>query len=578
MDSGTFYGPKIRSQRFLRDAIDFAETREGDVDIVITGPPGGGDDSDIEQLDDDTLVDVEGMPEEVAGEVDVMYEESDEDTTAYQVSRKKQKLSVPKWKQSHITPQVDLQKDKKKSAKQLLLKKSPELSGASEWTVFQKVFENILQHLVCETNRYATRDKNMPDFQITAEEMYNFIGLLILSGYNMRTCERDYWSKSPDLYCPAFTETMSRNRFQKIKSVFHAADNQSLHSSKMAKIKPLYDLLNQSLCMFGVLHENLSIDESMVPYFGRHSCKQFIRGKPIRFGYKCWVIGSSCGLPYQVTVYEGKTEKSCKEPLGTRVVMECLKICDSPSSHHIYFDNFFTSYDLVAKLKTLGYRATGTIRQNRMRGCPLKTDVTMKKTERGSYDYRSDGDIEIVRWNDNSVVTLCSNAIGLEPIRQVKRRVKDKGSVNVPQPNVVACYNAGMGGVDLMDRSLADYRPTILGKKWYWTLVVNAINIAVVFSWRVYQLGTNTESKQKDFRRSLVTAMLHQSQPKPRTDSRPGPSFSVLADVRTDNRNHYPKSCPVRRCTVCKKNCRIQCAKCNKSLHLKECFQKFHEK
>lgn len=90
------------------------------------------DDSDIEQLDDDTLVDVEGMPEEVAGEVDVMYEESDEDTTAYQVSRKKQKLSVPKWKQSHITPQVDLQKDKKKSAKQLLLKKSPELSGASE--------------------------------------------------------------------------------------------------------------------------------------------------------------------------------------------------------------------------------------------------------------------------------------------------------------------------------------------------------------------------------------------------------------------------------------------------------------
>ncbi|CAI6371246.1 unnamed protein product [Macrosiphum euphorbiae] len=30
-----------------------------------------------------------------------------------------------------------------------------------------------------------------------------------------------------------------------------------------------------------------SIDESMVPYFGRHGCKQFIRGKPIRFGFKC---------------------------------------------------------------------------------------------------------------------------------------------------------------------------------------------------------------------------------------------------------------------------------------------------
>ena len=32
--------------------------------------------------------------------------------------------------------------------------------------------------------------------------------------------------------------------------------------------------------------EKYSIDEIMVPYYGRHSSKQYIRGKPIRFGYK----------------------------------------------------------------------------------------------------------------------------------------------------------------------------------------------------------------------------------------------------------------------------------------------------
>ena len=576
METGPFYGPKICSKRFLRDAIDAVQGIEGDADIVITGPPEGGEGSDIEQLDDDNLQDSGTMPEEIAGEVDVIYEESDEDSTL-ETTRKKQKSSLPKWKHNHIPLQPDLQKDKQESAKQSLLNKSPDLVGASEWTVFVKVFQNMLQHLVCETNRYANRDKNMPDFQITNDEMHSFIGLLLLSGYNMRTSEKDYWSKSHDLSCPAFAETMSRNRFQKIKNVLHAANNQSLDSNKMAKIKPLYDLLNQSLLMFGVLHENLSIDESMVPYFGRHSCKQFIRGKPIRFGYKCWVIASSCGLPYKITIYEGKDE-TCKGPLGTRTVMECLKVCENPTSHHIYFDNFFTSYDLIADLKALGYRATGTVRQNRTKGCPLKTDADMKKSERGSYDYRSDGDVEIERWNDNAVVTLCSNAAGVEPVLQVKRRVKNKGSVLVPQPHVVACYNKGMGGVDLLDRALADYRPTILGKKWYWTLLVNAINIAVVFSWRIYQLTTDQQSKQKDFRRSLVTVMLKQSQPRPKADSRPGPSFSVPQEVRTDNRNHYPESCPVRRCTVCKKNCRIQCIKCRKSLHLNECFQKYHEK
>lgn len=577
METGRFYGQKVTSYRFLRDAIDAVENIKGDADIVITGPPAGGEGSDVEQLDDENLEDKVLMPEEVAGEVDVIYEESDEEFPPNS-SRKKQKSSLPKWKMSHISPRIDLHEDKHESAKQLLLGKSPSLAGASEWRIFAKVFQNMLEHLVSETNKYANRDKNMPDFQITEEEMYNFIGLLLLSGYNMRTSEKEYWSKSSDLSCPAVAETMSRNRFQKIKSVLHAADNQSLGSGKMSKIKPLYELLNQSLLMFGVLHENLSIDESMVPYFGRHPCKQFIRGKPIRFGYKCWVIASSCGLPYKVAVYEGKTDNACKDPLGTRTVMDCLKVCENPASHHIYFDNFFTSYDLVADLKSLGYRATGTIRENRMKGCPLKTNNDMKKTERGSFDYKSDGNVEMVRWNDNSVVTLCSNAVGVEPIRQVKRRVKNKGAVMVSQPHVVGCYNAGMGGVDLFDRALADYRPTIRGKKWYWPLLINAINIAVVYCWRIYQITTNCESRQKDFRRSLVAVMLKKSKPRKSVDSRPGPSFSVPAEARTDNRNHYPQSCPVRRCTVCKRNCRIQCVKCNKSLHLSECFQMYHEK
>ncbi|KRX20026.1 PiggyBac transposable element-derived protein 3 [Trichinella nelsoni] len=48
---------------------------------------------------------------------------------------------------------------------------------------------------------------------------------------------------------------------------------------------------------FGIFHEQLYIDEGMVPYFGHHSCKMFIRGKPIRFGYKIWTMSSANGIP-----------------------------------------------------------------------------------------------------------------------------------------------------------------------------------------------------------------------------------------------------------------------------------------
>ena len=124
------------------------------------------------------------------------------------------------------------------------------------------------------------------NFSVSKEEMMNFVGLLSLSGYNIRKSQRDYWSIDPDLVCNSFQETMSRNRFDKIKSVFHVADNSFLEQdSRMAEVKPLYDLLNTKIVQFGIVHESLSIDESMVP-LGRHSCKQFMRAKPIRFTFK----------------------------------------------------------------------------------------------------------------------------------------------------------------------------------------------------------------------------------------------------------------------------------------------------
>ncbi|KAF2357186.1 PiggyBac transposable element-derived protein, partial [Trinorchestia longiramus] len=34
--------------------------------------------------------------------------------------------------------------------------------------------------------------------------------------------------------------------------------------------------------------KNVSHDEAMVEYFGKHGCKQAIRNKPIRFECKVW--------------------------------------------------------------------------------------------------------------------------------------------------------------------------------------------------------------------------------------------------------------------------------------------------
>ena len=61
---------------------------------------------------------------------------------------------------------------------------------------------------------------------------------------------------------------------------------------------------------------------------------------------------------------------------------------------------------LICDLATKGFRATDTMRNDRIMKCPLIDVKKMKKNKGGSFDFRSDGNTEIVRSNDNSVVTI----------------------------------------------------------------------------------------------------------------------------------------------------------------------------
>jgi len=72
---------------------------------------------------------------------------------------------------------------------------------------------------------------------------------------------------------------MSRKRCFAIKKFIHFADNQNLkEGDKMSRISPLHEMLNNNLIHLGIFHELLSVDESMVPYFGRHSAKSLYVG------------------------------------------------------------------------------------------------------------------------------------------------------------------------------------------------------------------------------------------------------------------------------------------------------------
>ena len=90
-----------------------------------------------------------------------------------------------------------------------------------------------------------------------------------------------YWSKESD--APTILSDSNRcNRFETILRHLHLNDG----SDRLSKLRPLLTLLESPFKKHGGIGGNLSIDESMIPYYGKHYAKQFIRGKPIRFGFK----------------------------------------------------------------------------------------------------------------------------------------------------------------------------------------------------------------------------------------------------------------------------------------------------
>ncbi|KAK9739582.1 Transposase IS4 [Popillia japonica] len=184
----------------------------------------------------------------------------------------------------------------------------------------------------------------------------------------------------------------------------------------------------------------------MVLYIRNHGTKQFIKGKPIRYGYKFSCGGTSTGYLAWIKAYQGAGSL-----LGYSVVVTYADLLPKDFPCEIYFVNLFTSIYLLKDLDQQNIRATGTIRSNRIMDCNImKTDV-LKKRPRGEFDFRSDESkrLLICTWNDNSVVTITSNFDAVQPGCGVSRFSQaQKKKIQVQQPRLILHYNIhrGRGG------------------------------------------------------------------------------------------------------------------------------------
>lgn len=130
--------------------------------------------------------------------------------------------------------------------------------------------------MVEETKNYSLF-KNGNEQNIISDEIRFFIGILILSGCNHIPSKRHSWEQEQDVQNTLISISMRRDRFFQIMKFLPCADNNEINTEDKAfKLRNLMKKLQTHCIENFVPVQNVNYDESMIKYFGRHSCKQFI--------------------------------------------------------------------------------------------------------------------------------------------------------------------------------------------------------------------------------------------------------------------------------------------------------------
>lgn len=246
--------------------------------------------------------------------------------------------------------------------------------------VFQLFFTpELLDMIVKETNKYAEQVMGDEKFskwkKMDVAELKALLGFKILMAMNHLPSIDDYWKRDPFLRYSPVADRISRDRFRELSRYLHFADNDLLvprgspGHDRLGKVRPIIDHLSSRFTEMYQPHCEVSVDEAMIKFQGRSSLKQYMPLKPVKRGIKVWVLADSHnGYFRKFEVYSGKKGDSTEKGLGARVVKSLTSELHG-KNHHVFFDNYFTSVNLLEDLLEDGLYACGTARKDR-RGFP----------------------------------------------------------------------------------------------------------------------------------------------------------------------------------------------------------------
>lgn len=206
----------------------------------------------------------------------------------------------------------------KRLARNILAKKPGRTNYSLNFTTKAEVFkllfsDDIIEIVIRETNNRAQSVLGENWNPVTKEELFAFIGLLLIAGCFKANHEPilELWStKNPAFQRPIFRATMSRNRMKSLLRFLRFDDLATRPErralDKLAPIREIHDLFASNCKKAYVPNPDVCIDEQLVPFRGRCPFRVYMKSKPDKYGIKIWTLCDSTNTYcWNLQVYTG---------------------------------------------------------------------------------------------------------------------------------------------------------------------------------------------------------------------------------------------------------------------------------
>lgn len=282
------------------------------------------------------------------------------------------------------------------------------------------------------------------------EEMKLFLALIMWMGLAPLPTIANYWRKK-GIYISHIPKYMQLRRFELLLRTFHLSNNEECpRGDRLFKVQGLIDLLVSKYKSAYIPEEDLCIDESIIPFVGRLSFRQYIKNKHHRYGIKVFKLCLKEANTIGFRIYAGKEATPGLE-ISTKIVTEMTHEYLN-FGRTVYTDKWYTSVNLAHQLLDRNTHLVGTLRNNRKQN---PKDVTSRKLKKGFFiAQQSDRGIVVMKWKDKRDVLVLSTKH-----KDTMVQTQNKFGQNILKPQIVIDYNKGKSLVDVCDLKSSYHNP-----------------------------------------------------------------------------------------------------------------------